>query len=155
DGQQFVAEGIHETTQQPYRWADNVSLLTVAHEHLPLLDEALARRFVAEASGIMTRAGWIEIGAQSSGKTNGKSNGNTEPAKTAVPGSSIYGRTALRAECDKLATMPKDSGRNNTLNSAAFSLFQLVAGGELDEEKDQVRERLFAAAEACGLVAED
>jgi len=27
DGQQFVAEGIHETTQQPYRWADNVSLL--------------------------------------------------------------------------------------------------------------------------------
>jgi hypothetical protein len=43
--------------------------------------------------------------------------------------------------------MPKDSGRNNALNSAAFSVFQLVAGGELDEEKDQVAERLFAAAE--------
>jgi hypothetical protein len=51
--------------------------------------------------------------------------------------------------------MPKDSGRNNALNSAAFNLFQLVAGEELDEEKDQVRERLFAAAEACGLVTED
>ena len=24
DGQQFVAEGIHEDTQQPYRWAENV-----------------------------------------------------------------------------------------------------------------------------------
>jgi len=56
DGQQFVAEGIHETTQQPYRWADNVSLLNVAHEHLPLVDETLARRFVAEASEIHTIA---------------------------------------------------------------------------------------------------
>src|SRR5262249_20073749 len=61
----------------------------------------------------------------------------------------------IRAECDKLVAMPKDSGRNNALNGAAFNLFQLVAGGELDEERDQVRERLFAAAEACGLVAED
>jgi hypothetical protein len=67
----------------------------------------------------------------------------------------IYGRTALREECAKLAAMEKDSGRNNALNTAAFSVFQLVAGGELDEEKDQVRERLFAAAEECGLVAED
>ena len=38
DGQQFVAEGIHEETQQPYRWTDNVYLLTAAHEHLPLVD---------------------------------------------------------------------------------------------------------------------
>src|SRR5262249_59930296 len=36
-------------------------------------------------------------------------------------------------------TMPKDSGRNNALNTAAFSVFQLVAGGELDEETDKVR----------------
>jgi RecA-family ATPase len=49
--------------------------------------------------------------------------------------------------------MPKDSGRNDALNRAAFSLFQLVAGGGLDG--DVVRERLFAAAEACNLVAED
>src|SRR6516164_7723789 len=158
DGQQFVAEGIHETTQQPYRWADNVNLLNVAHAHLPLVEEELARRFVAEASEIMKRAGWVEVGAQgkpkSNGKPNGKANGNTEiAAKT--PGSSIYGRTALRSECDKLAAMPKDSGRNNALNAAAFSVFQLVAGGELDEEKDQVAERLFSAAEACGLVADD
>src|SRR5215831_15924281 len=84
DGQQFVAEGIHETTQQPYRWADNVNLLNVAHEHLPLVEEELARRFVAEASEIMKRAGWSEIGAQgkpkNNGKPNGKANGNTETA---------------------------------------------------------------------------
>jgi len=62
---------------------------------------------------------------------------------------------ALKDECDKLAGMPKNSGRNDALNTAAFNLFQLVAGGELDEEKDKVRERLFAAAEQYGLVAED
>ena len=149
DGQQFVAEGVHETTQQPYRWADNVSLLNVAHEHLPLIDEAFARRFVAEASKIMAAAGWEPV--------NSKPNGKPVlplPVATAT-GSSIYGRTALRDECDQLAAMPKDSGRNNALNCAAFNLFQLVAGGELDEEKDQVRERLFAAAEACSLVTED
>jgi hypothetical protein len=72
DGQQFVAEGIHETTQQPYRWADNVNLLNVAHEHLPLVDEALAQRVVAEASEIMGRAGWVEISGKSNSKTNGK-----------------------------------------------------------------------------------
>src|SRR5215813_7503064 len=157
DGQQFVAEGIHETTQQPYRWADNVSLLSIAHEHLPLVEEELARRFVAEASEIMKRAGWVEVGAQgkskSNGKPNGKANGHMAGETAAkTPGSSIYGRTALREECDKLAAMPKDGGRNNALNSAAFSVFQLVAGGELDEEKDKVRDQLFAAAEKCGLV---
>jgi putative DNA primase/helicase len=161
DGQQFVAEGIHEVTQQPYRWADNVYLLDIAHEHLPLVDEALARRFVAEASEVMRRAGWVEVGAQGKPKSNGKANGkhqrsaDNEPDGAEKRGSSIYGRTALEDECDKLAAMPKDSGRNNALNSAAFNLFQLVAGGELDEERDQVAGRLFAAAEKCGLVAED
>jgi putative DNA primase/helicase len=47
----------------------------------------------------------------------------------------------------------KDSGRNNALNRAAFNLFQLVAAGGLDAKV--VRERLFAAAETCGLVADD
>src|SRR5215813_14992366 len=92
DGQQFVAEGIHESTQQPYRWAENVSLLNVAHEHLPLVDEALARRFVAEASEIMKRAGWTEMGGKGNGKANatGTLNFNNEPK---AEGSSIYGRT--------------------------------------------------------------
>jgi AAA domain/Bifunctional DNA primase/polymerase, N-terminal len=148
DGQQFVAEGIHESTQQPYRWADNANLLSVAHEHLPLIDEPLARRFVAEASEIMRRAGWVEV----SGKTNGKT--RTPPAPTQrADSNSIYYRSALKDECAALAAMPKDSGRNNALNTAAFNLFQLVAGGGLDE--DMVRERLFAAAEKCGLVDED
>src|SRR5262249_7665064 len=152
DGQQFVAEGIHETTRQPYRWTDNVSLLNVAHEQLPLVDEALARRFVAEASEIRKRDGWTEMGGKGNGKANatGTLNFNNEPK---AEGSSIYGRTALREECAKLAAMPKDSGRNNALNAAAFNLFQLVAGGELDE--DSVHDCLLGGGEKCGLVAED
>src|SRR5262249_15056344 len=152
DGQQFVAEGIHEDTRQPYRWAENVSLLNVTHEHLPLIDEALARRFIAEAGEVMRRAGSEEVRAK-----NGKAPNVTQVISAKGggngTGSSIYGRTALRDECDKLAAMPKDSGRNNALNRAAFSLSQLVAGGELQEA--DVVNHLCAAAEKCGLVAED
>src|SRR5262249_15005583 len=66
---------------------------------------------------------------------------------------SIYYRSALKDECAVLAVMPPNSGRNNALNRATFNLFQLVAAGGLDE--NTVREHLFAAAEACGLVADD
>jgi hypothetical protein len=158
DGQQFVCEGIHEDTRLPYGWAQNVNLLSVAHEHLPLVDENLARRFVTEASEIMRRAGWVEVTPQGKPKSNGKTQHRPNGSRgdeAAAPGSSIYGRTALRYECESLAGMPKDSGRNNALNNAALKLFTLVAGGELDEDKDRITERLFAAAEACGLVAED
>ena len=157
DGQQFVAEGIHETTQQPYHWKDNVNLLNVAHEHLPLVDKALAQRFVAQAGEIMQRAGWTQVDAQGrpkKDKTNGKAKSKTkiEPKVDTEP-DSIYYRSALKDECAALAAMPPNSGRNNALNAAAFNLFQLVAGGGLDE--NMVRDRLFAAAEACGLVGED
>jgi putative DNA primase/helicase len=38
---------------------------------------------------------------------------------------------AIKAECDPLVAMPRDSGRNNALNRAAFCLGQLVGGGEV------------------------
>src|SRR5262249_8297070 len=89
----------------------------------------VARRFVTEAGEIMRRAGWTEGGGKSNGKANGRANGKAggETQTAEARGSSIYGRTALRDECAKLAVMEKDSGRNNALNSAAFSVFQLVA----------------------------
>ena len=151
DGQQFVAEGIHQDTHLPYRWADSVTPLNIAREHLPEVDEPLVRRFVTEASEIMRRAGWVEIGAKANNKANGKT--RTASPTQAANCNPIYYRSALKDECAALAAMPKDSGRNNALNRAAFSLFQLVAGGGLDE--NEVREGLFAAAEACGLVDED
>jgi AAA domain/Bifunctional DNA primase/polymerase, N-terminal len=153
DGQQYIADGIHPDTGQAYIWRDDADLLSVTRDKLPLLDEETARRFIAEASAIMTAAGWTRIGGdKANGKTGDKAGDLFNANKN---GSSIYGRTALKEECAKIAAMPKDSGRNDAVNRAAFAAFQLVAGGELDEEKDKVRDKLFAAAEACGLVADD
>jgi hypothetical protein len=63
-----------------------------------------------------------------------------------------YGAAALEAEIAELVSTPH-GGRNNALNRASFSLHQLVAGGELDG--GEVEQRLIAAAEANGLLADD
>ena len=63
-----------------------------------------------------------------------------------------YGHAALRAEIAALAATPPGC-RNHALNRAAFSLFQLVAGGELAEA-----EVIAALQQACvtnGLAADD
>jgi hypothetical protein len=63
-----------------------------------------------------------------------------------------WARAALDYECKAVAAA-QPGMRNSTLNTAAFNLYQIVAGGELDEE--DVYDRLFEAAETCGLVADD
>jgi hypothetical protein len=65
---------------------------------------------------------------------------------------SAYAKAALDRECkDVAAALP--GTRNSALNKAAFSLGQLIGGGALDEQ--EVRDRLFEAAETCRLVADD
>jgi putative DNA primase/helicase len=59
-----------------------------------------------------------------------------------------YGRRALDAET-ALVARAAEGTRNEQLNRSAFSLGQLVAGGELAE--DATVQRLEAAAAACGL----
>ena len=65
---------------------------------------------------------------------------------------SAYAKAALERECKNVASA-QPGMRNSTLNTAAFNLFQLVAGGVLDEQ--EVRDRLFETAETCRLVADD
>lgn len=63
-----------------------------------------------------------------------------------------YGQVALSREVGELTTaLPGE--RNPRLNTAAFSLGQLVAGGELEEH--EVREALLRACTANGLLGED
>jgi hypothetical protein len=62
-----------------------------------------------------------------------------------------YGQVALVRECDELAAMPLNSGRNRRLFDAGLRLYSLAAGGVLDET--QVEEALLQAAERCGLLA--
>jgi hypothetical protein len=64
---------------------------------------------------------------------------------------STYGKAALEYEISALASTPHGQ-RNHALNRAAFSLFQLVAGGELDES--EVFNRLIEASLANGLMTD-
>jgi Bifunctional DNA primase/polymerase, N-terminal len=65
---------------------------------------------------------------------------------------SAYAKAALERECKNVAAALPGT-RNSTLNTAAFNLGQLIGGGALDEQ--DVRDRLFEAAETCRLVADD
>jgi hypothetical protein len=66
--------------------------------------------------------------------------------------SGAYGKAALDAEIAALATV-LSGGRNHALNRAAFVLFQLVAGGELDG--GAVEQGLIAASQTNGLIQDD
>jgi hypothetical protein len=65
-----------------------------------------------------------------------------------------WATAALEDECNKIAATPPGQ-RNAALNLGAYNLFQIVYGnpGLLDEA--MVRQRLFEAAEKCGLVGDD
>jgi Bifunctional DNA primase/polymerase, N-terminal len=63
-----------------------------------------------------------------------------------------WAKAALERECKAVASAQSGT-RNNTLNTAAFNLGQIVGGSALDEQ--EVRDRLFEAAETCRLVADD
>jgi hypothetical protein len=72
------------------------------------------------------------------------------PAPVARPGD--YGGAALAGEAARVATAAAGA-RNAQLNASAFALGRLVATGVLTS--GEVTEVLMAAAEDCGLAAED
>ena len=59
-----------------------------------------------------------------------------------------YGAAALRGEVGRVRSAPVGQ-RNHTLNTAAYSLGQLIAAGALDQER--VVEALTVAAQSAGL----
>lgn len=75
-------------------------------------------------------------------------NREPRPREPFLGRSTPYGQRALEAEHHAVATAAEGT-RNDRLNTAAYSLGQLVAGGELDEQDARVS--LEAAARACGL----
>ena len=66
--------------------------------------------------------------------------------------SAAYGHAALDREIERLV-LASSGTRNATLNCTSYCLHQLVAGSEL--QAGEVAERLVAAAQANGLVAEN
>ena len=65
-----------------------------------------------------------------------------------------WAQAALDNEC-ALVGSAAIGDRNRQLNKSAFNLFQIVYGNPGLLSENEVRHRLFAAAEACGLVADD
>ncbi len=90
------------------------------------------------------------LSTNKSGSCPGRGRGTRKSPKRDL----AWAQAALDAECAKIASA-QPGARNAALNTGAFSVFQIVHGnpGLLDEE--EVRQRLFAAAETCGLVADD
>jgi hypothetical protein len=82
--------------------------------------------------------------------TQATRNGNGRSTSTST--GTGYAHAALTREINAVASAPVGQ-RNHTLNRAAFNLGQLIGGGELSES--EVQDRLFEAATACGLVADD
>jgi hypothetical protein len=83
-----------------------------------------------------------------------ESTGRGKAARKSPKRDLAWAMAALDDECNRIAATPPGQ-RNAALNVGAFNIFQIVYGnpGLLDEA--MVRQRLFEAAEKCGLVAED
>jgi hypothetical protein len=83
------------------------------------------------------------------GRVNERKSGTVtdfgNPSRTGRP---AYGKAALESELGRVLLAPEGC-RNDALNRAAFSLFQLVATGQLDD--DEVIQAVFTAGVRSGL----
>ena len=75
------------------------------------------------------------------------------PSRRIAVGDDSRNQAYLRKVVDNLARMAPDSGRNDALNRAAWTLGHWVAAGALDQ--GEVEDALFAAAQQNGLAADD
>jgi hypothetical protein len=164
DGQQFIAEGVHPDTGRPYQWED-LCLIDVERKLLPLIDEAAARLVMTEVTRAIEAEGWIEVNSRGRPKTAPAAPTAPATVKTVrAPASSNgrgpvrYGRNAAWAAaalrgCARDLADTKSGDRNATLNAAAYRMATMAARGWVD--RGEVRAALMAAADQCGLVADD
>ena len=150
DGQQVVAHGIHPDTQAEYLWDIGGDPTTIAYEKLPLITAEQAQQLQDDIVAMLVRDFGYVVGTppKKTSTTRGKT------ARKNPKRDKAWAEAALEAECVAIANAPTGD-RNTQLNLSAYNVFQIVWGnpGLLDEQ--EVRKRLFAAAEACGLVADD
>ena len=150
DGQQVVAHGIHPDTQAEYLWDIGGDPTTIAYEKLPLISAEQAQQLQDDIVAMLVRDFGYVVGAPPK-KT---STTRDKTARKNPKRDKAWAEAALEAECTDVTNAPTGN-RNTQLNLSAYNVFQIVWGnpGLLDEQ--EVRKRLFAAAEACGLVADD
>ena len=124
-GQVVFAGSIHPDTNRPYVFMPGKTPWDIA---------------IAELPGHIVK---LLSTPEKSAKPNSISHPSISQQRT-----TSYAKTALFDEMQKVSMSPEGS-RNDTLNSAAYSLGQLIAGGILDETL--TIKSLKSAGYACGL----
>jgi Bifunctional DNA primase/polymerase, N-terminal/YspA, cpYpsA-related SLOG family len=117
---------LHPDTGRPYQWVQSREIGTP----LGLVPEALRELLAPQA------------------RTKHDPSPAVRPATSGHP----YGLAALQAECAELAATPKGE-RNQQLWESARNLYNLVAGGVLDQV--QVDHAIRAAAQRCDLLDDE
>jgi len=132
DGGQVVFPGsVHPETGATYTWAEGHAPWEMQLADLP---EHVVERLTAKP------------------KTNGAAPPASRPVRQGRSREQRYAAMALRLELNQLYRTP-EGARNDTLNTAAFSLGTLVGAGLL--ERTDVEAALANAAEAIGLPARE
>ena len=128
--------------------------LATAPEWLEQLARTRPRFSTAEFSAVAFRAQSISERALAhvSGARKATATDVAVEKRVGKDGKNAYGQAALDREIGELAAALPGT-RNDRLNCAAFRLFQLVSGAELDG--DQVVERLIEASHRNGLIKDD
>ena len=146
-GQQIVVHGMHPDTHAPYIWSGGEPGPELKRDALPLLNAEKANEFIAAAAQRMSAHGWTPRK-----KVNGDAGGTWNGQNPASKRERLYAFAALDGCADELAQAASGE-RNDTLNRNAFRLGTMVARGWISQS--EVFDALFAAAEVCGLNADD
>lgn len=156
DGQQFVADGIHPDTQGEYVWLGG-DPTKVPYDALPETTEYELHRLQDEITQLLVdKFGYAYSWAANKRRRQQVSDdARTKNAAPKNPKRDLAWATkALEAECEAIAEAV-EGNRNNQLNLGAFNVLQIVHGNPELLDEAMVRARLFEAAQACGLVADE
>jgi hypothetical protein len=153
NGQQIVVLGVHPVTGNPYSWHGGEPG-DVLRSDLPELTQELAQAFIARATDIMRAQGWTEEARKLNGVGHGLTDdtGNTLFDEIYGERERRYALAALRG-CAAELSGSQSGERNNKLNALAFRMGTMSARRWIN--RDEIKRELFAAAVACGLVADD
>ncbi len=143
-GQQFIAEGIHPDTKQPYSWdrgnlhdVPAIELIEVEHDDIKVWLDS-----------ITAPDNWVEDMPSIDPSTGEMI--DYSPKEYSEP----YVTRAIDNELETLAGVG-EGDRNNQLNKSAFILFGLLDKAGREDLEDDVRERLRATGNVLGLDANE
>ena len=143
-----IPPSIHPDTRKPYEWVDGKELLNVHFEDLLELPSDIVERLeVALKPWCADKPSWDETERSFEARPGCELSDAERKRHEGHASRSVTGRAA------DLASMSKDSGRNNALLTAGCYLGKFVAYGLVS--KDEVEAALIAACEKNGLLKED